>query len=132
MASTASKPKDSIKGRRNKQNDNLVNYGIIVIMLLIVFILGGGVYDIIMSPSATVQNSNGVYVSIHPYLGDQTINESIVSMCLFACGIVGLYLVNRGSIILYDKSKSNLYIVLGIGLTLASLAGAYIIIAMKA
>jgi len=132
MASTAGKTKDNIKGRRNKQNDNLVNYGILAIMLLIIFILGGGVYDIIMSPSATIQNSNGVYVSIHPYLGDQTINESIVSMILFACGIVGLYLVNKGSIVLYDKSKSNLYIVLGIGLTLASLAGAYIIIAMKA
>jgi len=53
-------------------------------IIFIIFVLSGGVYDIIESPPASLQTSSGTYTSISPYAGEQTINESLVVMILFS------------------------------------------------
>ncbi|MCX6649257.1 MAG: hypothetical protein NTV61_07705 [Candidatus Bathyarchaeota archaeon] len=131
MASAAGKPKDVPKIRRNKQLEALSGYAGIFMVILIIFILGGGVYDIIKHPASTMVTSSGAYTSISPYSGEQTINESIVSMFLYASGFAGLYLVYRSTQVLYDKSKANLNLMLGLGLAVVGFAGSYILMILK-
>lgn len=131
MASASGKPKDASKNRRNKQLEALSGYAGIFMVIIIVFILGGGVYDVIVRPASTLLTSSGTYSSISPYSGEQTINESIVSMFLYASGFAGLFLVTKSTKVLYDKSKANLNLMIGLGLAVVGFAGAYVLLILK-
>jgi len=131
MASASGKPKDASKNRRNKQLEALSGYAGIFMVIIIVFILGGGVYDVIVRPASTLLTSSGAYSSISPYSGEQTINESIVSMFLYASGFAGLFLVTKSTKVLYDKSKANLNLMMGLGLAVVGFAGAYVLLILK-
>jgi hypothetical protein len=131
MASASGKPKDASKNRRNKQLEALSGYAGIFMVIIIVFILGGGVYDVIVRPASTLLTSSGTYSSISPYSGEQTINESIVSMFLYASGFAGLFLVTKSTKVLYDKSKANLNLMMGLGLAVVGFAGAYVLLILK-
>jgi hypothetical protein len=131
MAHTAGKARDIPKIRRNKQLEGISGYAGLAMVLFIIFLLGGGVYDIIETPAAVLQTSSGAYTSINPYAGEQTINESIVSMLLYGFCIAGLYLVYRSAQVLYDKSKANLNLMIGLSLTIVGFAGAYVMLLLK-
>ena len=131
MASASGKSKDASKNRRNKQLEALSGYAGIFMVIIIVFILGGGVYDVIVRPASTLLTSSGAYSSISPYSGEQTINESIVSMFLYASGFAGLFLVTKSTKVLYDKSKANLNLMMGLGLAVVGFAGAYVLLILK-
>jgi len=131
MASAASKLKDIRKIRRNKQLETFSGYAGIVMIIFLVFILGGGVYDILERPASTLQTSAGTLTSISPYSGEQTINESIVSMFLYTSGFAGLFLIYRSTRVLYDKSKANLSLMIGLGLAVVGFAGAYVLLVLK-
>ncbi len=128
---SSAKGKDAPKIRVSRQMEKLSGYAGFVMILLVVFILGGGVYDIINTPSSTVATSSGTYTSISPYSGEQTINESIVAMFLYASGFLGLYLVYQSTQVLYDKSKANLNLMVGLALALIGVAGGYLLIFLK-
>ncbi len=128
---SSAKGKDAPKIRVNRQMEKLSGYAGFAMILLIVFILGGGIYDIINTPSSTVATSSGTYSSISPYSGEQTINESIVAMFLYASGFLGLYLVYQSTQVLYDKSKANLNLMVGLALALIGVAGGYLLIFLK-
>ena len=130
MASTSGKGKDTARVHMSKRFETLAGYSVVIVVLFTLFIMGGGVYDIIKSPSAVVQTSTGLS-SIHPYFGEQTINESIVSMFLYGCGFLGVLLVYRSTKIMYDKQKANLSIVIGMGLAMVGVAGAYVLLSLK-
>jgi succinate dehydrogenase hydrophobic anchor subunit len=130
MASAAVKSKDA-RIRRNKSLEFLSGYTGIIMVILIIFIMGGGVYDIINRPESTLVSSSGAYTSISPYFGEQTINESIVSMFLYGCGFLGLLLVAKSTQVLYDKSKANLNLIIGVGLAIVGVAGAYVLLIIK-
>jgi len=130
--STVGKGKDAPKVRGNKQFEKLSSYAGVAMIIMIVFILGGGVYDIINKPGSTVVTSSGTLSSISPYSGEQTINESIVSMFLYASGFAGLYLKVYGATqVMYDKSKANLNLMVGVSLALIGFVGAYVLLALK-
>ena len=119
------------KANANRRMESLTKYAGWAMIIFIIFILGGGIYDIVNTPGAVVQTSSGTYSSIYPSYGDQTVNESIVSMFLFASGFIGLYLVLRSTQVLYDKSKANMNLLVGIGLAILGFAGAYVMLLLK-
>jgi hypothetical protein len=129
--STAGKGKDAPKMRVNRQLERLSSYAGVAMIIMLIFILGGGVYDIINKPGSTVVTSSGTLSSISPYSGEQTINESIVSMFLYASGFAGLYLVYGATQVMYDKSKANLHLMVGVSLALIGFVGAYVLLALK-
>ena len=131
MAHPASKAKDVSKIRRNKRLEAISGYAGIAMVIFIVFLLGGGVYDVIVVPAATLRTSSGSYTSISPYAGEQTINESIVSMFLAGFAIVGLFLVYKSAQVLYDKSKANISLMIGLSLAIVGIAGAYVLLLLK-
>ena len=129
--SAAGKARDAPKMRVNKQVERISSYAGVAMIIMIVFILGGGIYDIIERPGSTVVTSSGTYSSISPYAGEQTINESIVSMFLYASGFAGLYLIYKSTQVMYDKSKANLNLTFGVSLALIGFVGAYVLLALK-
>jgi hypothetical protein len=131
MASIAGKSRDASRIHRSKQLETISRYAGILMVIFIVFVLGGGVYDIIESPPASLQTSSGALTSISPYAGEQTINESVVAMLLYSCCFVGLFMVGRSTQVLYDKSKANISLMVGLGLAITGFAGAYIVLLLK-
>jgi hypothetical protein len=130
MASAAGKSK-AAKAFTNRRIESLSKYAGIAMVLFLIFILGGGVYDIINQPGSVVSTSSGTYSSIYPGYGDQTINESVVSMFLYASGFLGLYLIWRSTQVLYDKSKANMNLLVGVGLAILGFAGSYVLLILK-
>jgi len=129
---SASKKKREPRSRGAMQLDTYRNVAAVGAMIFVIVIIGGGVYDIINNPPAFVQtSSSGASSAIYPYLGDQTINESIVSMFLYFFAFLGLYLSYKSTQVLYDRSKANTMMLAGIGLTLVGVAGCYIVFAIK-
>jgi len=114
-----------------RQSEAFTNYYIAALILLVIFLMGGGVYDIIENPPAFLQGAGGSYITIHPYLGEQTINESIVSMAMIGVSFLGLLIINRSTRILYDRSRANTQMLIGIGLAMLGFAGCYIIFLAK-
>lgn len=131
MARPSDKTKNVSKMRRNNQFEAISHYATFAMVIFIIFLLGGGVYDIIETPAAVLQTSSGSYTSISPYAGEQTINESIVSMFLVGFCFVGLFLVYRSAQVLYDKSKANITLMIGLSLALVGFAGAYVLLLLK-
>jgi hypothetical protein len=131
MASIAGKSRDASRIHRSKQLETISRYAGILMVIFIVFVLGGGVYDIIESPPASLQTSSGALTSISPYAGEQTINESVVAMLLYSTCFVGLFLVGRSTQVLYDKSKANISLMVGLGLAITGFAGAYVVLILK-
>lgn len=106
---------------------NLIVWGVVIFSL---FILSGGIYNILESPPPFIPYGNK-YLTLHPYLSDQTVYESIFVFLSNAAVFLGLYISYRSTQVAYDKSKANRYLLLGIGLTLAGISGSYLIIEMK-
>lgn len=130
MASAAGKSKIA-KTHVSRRFESVSKYAGVAMIVFIIFILGGGVYDIINEPASTVATSSDTYSSIYPGYGDQTINESIVSMILYGSGFAGLYLVTRSTQVLYDKSKANMNLLVGVGIAVIGFAGAYVLLILK-
>ena len=130
MASAAGKSKFT-RANANRRFESISKYAGVAMIAFIVFCLGGGVYYIVNKPSSVVVTSSDTYSSIYPGYGDQTINESIVSMILYAAGLTGLFLVYRSTQVLYDKSKANMNLLVGIGLAVVGFAGAYVLLLLK-
>jgi hypothetical protein len=129
---SSSKVKRELRSRGTRQLDTYRNVMAIGAVIFVIVVIGGGVYDIKNNPPAFVQtSSSGASSAIYPYLGDQTINESIVSMFLYIFAFLGLYLVYKSTQVLYDRSKANTMMLAGIGLALVGVAGAYVIFAIK-
>jgi hypothetical protein len=131
MASTTRKYRDTKKIWRNKQLETISGYAGLGMIIFIIFILGGGIYDIIEAPGAVIQTSSGAYTSLSPYPGEQTINESIVSMILYSCCFAGLLFVSTSTKVLYDRSKANLNLMIGLGLSVIGFSGAFLMLILK-
>jgi hypothetical protein len=122
---------DSI-GRRGKRGPTISMTAIAwIIVLFVAFIAGGGIYDIIDNPLTILPGPSGRWISVHPYMSEQTLNESIVSMILTFSMFAGVYLSYRSTKVAYDQKKANMMLVLGIALTIIGLAGSQYLIVLK-
>jgi len=95
------------------------------------FIVGGGVYDLIENPPSFFEGPNGTYVSIYPGMSEQGINESIFSMATIGIAFLGLLICYRSARIPYDSSKANTQMMIGLGLALLGVAGTYFLYFLK-
>lgn len=117
--------KSPLKGFKIPQN--ALAWGIVIFSL---FVLSGGLYNILENPPIYIPYGSR-YLTLHPYLSEQTVYESIFVFLSNAAVFVGLWMSYRSTQVAYDKSKANRWLVLGIGLTLAGISGSYLIIEMK-
>ncbi len=128
---TISRPKaKEIKPRRRKSLE-INNYILAITILFLIFLTGGGMYDIIVSPPSFFQGPNGSSVSIYPGMSEQGINESIFSMSTIGIAFFGLLICYRAARIPYDSSKANTQMMIGLGLALMGVAGTYYLYFLK-
>ena len=100
----------------------------IATLLLTIFILGGGLYNLIYAHAGSLMTIIPIgrgYIFYYPYsINEQTLTMSICIMMFYAIGAVGLILIHQSTKYL-DKPR-RAYATLLLGITLAILAYALI------
>ena len=99
-------------------------------VLFCLFVISGGFYNILENPPPYIPYYDRV-LTLHPYLSDQTVYESIFVFLTNAAMFFGLWLSYRSTKIAYDREKANTRLLLGIGFTMAGLFGNHLIYEMK-
>lgn len=82
-----------------------------------VFLFGGGLYDIIMKPLPAVYYG-GRFLFLYPELSVQFISDSIVSMTLYALGIIGLLTIYQATKYVYKPRQAYMMLMVGVALLL--------------
>jgi len=97
----------------------------VIVLAATVFLLGGGVYDILEKPLVAIVQSGGRIIVYYPYtLNEQFLMESIVVMIGYAIGIVGFLLTYQST--KYAYSPRQAYILLLVGCVLVITAYIFI------
>jgi len=90
-------------------------------MAMSIFLLGGGVYDILMTPIAVYPTGTGTFIYFYPnQLHEQFLDESIGIMLFYAIGVAGLFLIYQST--KYIRNPRQLSAMLRIGLVLLIIA----------
>ena len=101
------------------------------VVLFTVFIVSGGIYDLLDDPLAIVPGPRGGWIAVHPLPGEQTLNESILSMVFTLLIFTGLFASYRSTQIAYDSKQATTMLILGIALVLLGLSGSHYLFRIK-
>jgi hypothetical protein len=94
--------------------------GMILPLIMIaatLFLLGGGVYDIVVRPLPSVYYQ-GRFIFIYPQLTEQFISDSIVAMTIYALGAAGLLVIYQSTKSVYKPRQAYMMLMIGIMLFL--------------
>jgi hypothetical protein len=100
------------------------------VVLFCLFILGGGIYNILEDPPSIIPLQTG-YSSLHPYLNEQTSTEGFVIMLINGFIITGFYMTYRSSQVAYNRTAANRWLMAGIALIILGFGGNYLILRLK-
>jgi len=91
-----------------------------VVLGIATFLLAGGVYDLLEKPVSLLPNaSQNGWTFIYPGgLGEQTLNESVLSAILYLIGLSGFYMLFRSTRFAYRPRNAYLLLILGFVTTL--------------
>ncbi len=120
------------KGRRifNRIKRNASTLTFVSAAFLTIFLIVGGVFNMIENPVSLVPQEGGGWTFIYPRsINYQTLSESVVAAISYILGVVGLYLIHRSTRFIYRPRQA--YILLIIGLTITLLAVSYTIILLQ-
>jgi len=86
-----------------------------------VFLLGGGVYDLLEKPLFAIVATGGRIVVYYPYaLNEQFLMESIIIMVTYAIGVVGLILTYQSTKYVYRPRQAFILLLMGCTLIIIS------------
>ena len=89
------------------------------------FLLGGGIYDILIQPIVAIVASGGRIISFYPFgISDQLLLESIIIMVFYALGVSGFLIAYRSTKYAYNPRQAYRFLLVGATLLLI----AYIVI----
>lgn len=100
------------------------------VVLFCIFIMGGGIYNILESPPSIIPLQNG-YSSLHPYSNEQTSTEGFVIMMINGAIIAGFYMTYRSTQVAYNRTAANRWLMVGIILITLGFGGNYLILRLK-
>lgn len=103
----------------------------IAAVIFCIFIIGGGIYDLLENPPSILPGPGGSWIAIHPYMGEQTLNESFVNMVLNALTFVGMILALKSTQIVYDSKRANTMLIISLALILLGSAGNHFLMVLK-
>jgi len=86
---------------------------LIVVIVFVGFVLAGGIYDILERPISLLPTPTGYSVLIKRTLGQQTLNESLISAFLYMLGLGGLFMLLRSTRFAYRPRNAYLLLILG-------------------
>ena len=79
-----------------------------------VFLLGGGIYDILEQPIIAFVSGGRVIPYYPQALNEQLLGESIASMILYALGTIGLILMYRSTKYTYNPREAYTTLLIGL------------------
>ena len=82
-----------------------------------VFLLGGGLYNVIMKPLPAVYYG-GRFIFLYPRLSEQFITDSMVATILYSFGIVGLIVIYQSTKYAYKPRQAYMMFLAGVVLLL--------------
>jgi hypothetical protein len=85
----------------------------VLVMGFTVFLLGGGLYDVIQAPlpAATYQ---GRILIVYPGLSEQFIGDSAVAMMIYSVGIAGILLMYQSTRYAFKPRQAYLMLMIGL------------------
>ncbi len=93
----------------------------VIVMAVAIFLLGGGIYDILIGPAAAIPLGSGRFLSYFPYqIHEQLLVGSLAVMVLYALGATGLLLIYRSTKYVRDPHQASMLI--GVGAVLILIA----------
>jgi hypothetical protein len=88
-----------------------------IVIATSIFLLGGGVYDMLEKPLVAIIQSSGAIIVFYPYdINEQFLMESIVVMTAYAIGVVGFLLTYQST--KYANRPRQAYLLLLVGCVL--------------
>ncbi len=79
-----------------------------------IFLLGGGIYDLLEKPLLAIIASGGRIVVYYPFaLNEQFLVESIIIMTAYAIGVVGLILTYQSTKYVYRPRQAYIFLLVG-------------------
>ena len=100
------------------------------VVVFCIFILGGGFYNILENPPTIIPLQNG-YSSLHPYFSSQTATEGYVVMITNLFIFMGFWMIYKSTLVAYDRTGANRWLMAGIVAVFAGLASNYALIQIK-
>jgi len=91
---------------------------VVAMIVFSVFILAGGIFDILEKPLALLPKGSGWTFLYSGSIHIQTLNESILAGLLYFLGVLGLYLLLRSTRLVYNPRQAYLMLILGLMVTL--------------
>jgi hypothetical protein len=99
---------------------------------LATFFLAGGIYDLLEKPISLYPTGSQQWTFIYPGgIGNQTLNESILSAVLYLLGLSGFYMLYRSTSFAYRPRNAYILLIVGILTTAIVLYYSAQLIALK-
>jgi hypothetical protein len=100
----------------------------VAIVGLSLFLLGGGIYDILIKPIVAIVASGGRIITFYPFgLSEQFLSGSIIIMILYSLGFVGFLIAYRSTKYAYNPRLAYRLLLVGSALLLI----AYILVEQR-
>ena len=80
------------------------------------FLLGGGIYNILINPIVAYFASGGRIIVFYPSLTEQFFLESIIIMIFYAIGFAGFLIAYRSTKYAYSPRQAYRFLLVGCGL----------------
>ena len=81
------------------------------------FLLGGGIYDILIKPIVAIVASGGRVITFYPYgITEQFLLESIIVMVFYAIGVSGFLIAHRSTKYASNPRQAYRFLLLGCAL----------------
>ncbi len=83
------------------------------------FLLGGGIYDVLIKPIVAIVASGGRIISFYPYgITEQLLLESVIIMVFYAMGFAGFLIAYRSTKYASNPRQAYRFLLVGIVLLL--------------
>jgi len=96
-----------------------------ILLIFSIFVLGGGIYNIMEKPLAITPGPGRSWTFYVPYdINKQTLNESILAMLLFVMGVAGYFVYYFSTRYVYSPRKAWIFALIGISMLIIAFIGA--------
>lgn len=114
----------SLRGYRTPNLVPSTSFTIMIVLMYSLFVLGGGIYNIMERPLAITPGPERSWTFYIPYdVNRQTLNESIFVMVFFAMGMAGYFLYYLSTRYVYNPRRAWIMALIGICLLLIGFIG---------
>jgi len=107
------------------------NYLLALLLLFVVFLLAGGIYDLTESPLAMGYTQDYGFMPVYLALNEQFLLESLAAGIFIAIGAAGLFLIRFATRYAYDTRYATSLLLVGCLLIGAGFLGAYLMLDAK-